>query len=68
MTIWTVGDRVRHISRDVVGATRGTVMASFTNLDGEDYAAVQWDGGCLALTHTKWLDRPFATHPRGTFR
>lgn len=66
MTICVRGDRVRHISRDIVGAGSGTVLAAFDNLDGQPCAAVQWDGGCLGVTRIKWLDRTLPTPSKGT--
>ena len=56
MTIWVRGDQVRHISRQVVGAARGTVLASFEDLDHQPCAAVQWADGDLVVIRTKWLD------------
>lgn len=51
------GEQVRHISPDMVGATRGTVLASFLDADCEPVAAVQWDGGSITVPRLKWLDR-----------
>lgn len=65
MTIWVRGDRVRHISPDIVGAARGTVLASFEDLEHQPCTAVQWDGGYLGVTRTKWLDRTLPTATKG---
>jgi hypothetical protein len=55
------GEKVRHISPDMVGANRGTVLATFLDLEDQPIAAVQWAGGYLSLTRLKWLDRCLAT-------
>ncbi len=62
------GDQVRHISRDVVGATRGTVLAEFHDLQDQPMAAVEWTGGSLTVTHLKWLDRHIPTATNGVTR
>lgn len=51
------GDQVRHISPDVVGANRGTVLATFLDHHDVPVAAVAWHGGYLSITELKWLDR-----------
>lgn len=68
MSFWIRGDRVRHISPDIIGATHGTVLATFTDLAGEEVSAVQWDGGYLGVTRTKWLDRIIPKMPTGAIR
>lgn len=68
MTIWVRGDRVRHISPDMVGASRGTVLASFGDIQGQPCTAVQWDGGCIGVTRTKWLDCTLPTSTTGVKR
>lgn len=57
------GDQVRHIDPEMVGASRGTVLATFLDLEGHPVAAVQWRGGSLTITQLKWLDRPFPIKP-----
>lgn len=51
------GDQVRHIDRGMVGATRGTVLATFLDHRDVPVAAVAWHGGYLSITELKWLDR-----------
>lgn len=58
------GEAVRHISPDMAGATRGTVLATFLDLDDHPCAAVHWDGGCDTVTRLKWLDRRVASPHR----
>lgn len=48
--------RVRHTSPDIAGATDGRVLATFPDLQGEQYAAVQWKGGRLTVVRTEWLE------------
>lgn len=49
------GEQVRHISPEMVGAMRGTVLATFLDADCEPVAAVQWAGGSIAVFRLKWL-------------
>lgn len=51
------GDHVRHVSTEMIGAGRGHVLAVFTDLEHQGYAAVQWYGGSLKLTRTYLLER-----------
>jgi hypothetical protein len=51
------GEQVRHISPDIVGASRGKVLATFLDAEGEPVAAVQWAGGSITCPRLKWLDR-----------
>lgn len=48
--------RVKHTSPDIAGATDGRVLATFNDLQGDLYAAVQWKGGLLTLVRTEWLE------------
>jgi hypothetical protein len=57
------GDKVRHTSPDVIGAGRGVVLAVFTDLEHQAYAAVQWKGGALSLTRLHLL-APIGTAPK----
>jgi len=54
------GDKVRHISAEMIGASRGTVLATFLDLENQPVAAVQWEGGYLGVSRLKWLDRALA--------
>lgn len=56
MTAWRRGDQVRHFSPDVCGASRGTALLTFADLQGDSWTAVQWRDGGLSLVRTKWLD------------
>lgn len=56
MPAWRRGDQVRHISRDMCGASRGTALVTFADLEGESCTAVQWRGGSLTVCRTKFLD------------
>ena len=51
------GDQVRHNSTEMIGASRGIVLAVFADLELQAYAAVQWKGGFLTLTRTYLLER-----------
>lgn len=62
MTNWRRGDQVRHISRDMCGAKRGTALLTFADLQGESWTVVQWRDGGLSLVLTKWLDS-FVNNP-----
>jgi hypothetical protein len=51
------GEKVRHINPDMVGASRGTVLATFLDLENQPVAAVQWHDGSLDVVRQRWLDR-----------
>lgn len=51
------GERVRHTSSEVIGATNGVVLATFLDLRGRPCVAVEWPGGFLGVSREKWIDR-----------
>lgn len=51
--------RVRNRNLDVAGATRGLVLANFTDFNGRAYVVVLWDGESMTITEAHWLE---ATH------
>lgn len=61
MSQYRRGERVRHTSVEVIGATNGVVLATFLDLRGRPCVAVEWPGGFLGVSREKWIDRQAET-------
>lgn len=49
-------EQVRHRNPEIIGASRGTVLTSFEDLEGRFYAVVLWKGDALGICETYWLE------------
>lgn len=58
------GDKVRHRSPEIVGATRGVVVGVLTDFEHQPFAVVQWAGESMTVTYLYLLERTSFPNPK----